>query len=364
MNVNLGFDKEHALTMRLQLTKTRYTDGKRVAAFRTELLRRVRALPGVQYVGTVSSLPMGIVMQGTEFEIEGRPETTRNKPFVDFANVSRDYLRAMGIPLVSGRYFGASDRAGAPPVALISQAIARAHWPSGDALGGRIRFDDMWFKIAGIVRDVQQYSPERGARGGTIYALNEQLPLEAQGNDMGRLIVLVIRTADEPAPVIAGVRRVVAELDKDQPVADVSTMEQVVWRTLAARRLNTLLVSLFACLAIVLAAVGIFGVTSYAVARRTKEIGIRMAVGATPRSVLLMVARETLLLAVRGAVIGIGATAAMSRLFASFLYGVKPTEPVVVAGVAIVLVATVVASAMLPARRAMRVDPIVAVREE
>jgi len=186
-------------------------------------------------------------------------------------------------------------------VALISQAVARAHWPSGAALGSRIRFDKTWFTIVGTVGDVQQYPPERGARGGTIYALNEQLPQETQGNDIGRLIVLVTRTADEPAPVIAAVRRVVAEMDKDQPVADVSTMEQLVWRTLAARRLNTLLVSVFAGLAIVLAAIGTFGVTSYAVARRTKEIGIRMAVGATPRSVLVMVARETLLLAVIGA---------------------------------------------------------------
>jgi putative ABC transport system permease protein len=364
MNVNLGFDKNHVLTMRLQLTKTRYPGARHVAAFRTELLRRVQALPGLQYVGAVSSLPMGIVMQGTEFEIEGRPETTRNKPFVDYSNVSRDYLRAMGIPLVRGRYFDAGDQAGGPPVALISEAIARAHWPSGDALGSRIRFDNTWFTIAGIVRDVQQYSPERGARGGTIYALNEQLPPETQGNDMGRLVVLVVRTAGESAPVIAAVRRVVAELDKDQPLADVSTMEQLVWRTLAPRRLNTLLVSLFAGLAVMLAAVGVFGVTSYSVARRTKEIGIRMAVGATPGSVLVMVARETLLLAVVGAVIGIGVTAATSRLLAAFLYGVKPAEPVVAVGAAMALVAIVVASAILPARRAMSVDPSVALREE
>lgn len=363
-NVDLGFRKEHALTMRLQLTKRRYPDGKRVAAFRTELLRRVQALPGVQYAGTVSSLPMGIVMQGREFEIEGRPETARDKPFVDYANVSRDYLRAMGIPLVRGRYFDAGDRPGAPPVALISESIARAHWPYGGALGSRIRFDNTWFTIAGIARDVQQYSPEHGARGGTIYALNEQLPLESQGNDMGRLMVVVTRTAGEPSPIIAAMRRAIAEMDKDQPVADICTLEQLVWRTLAARRLNTLLVGLFAGLAIVLAAVGVFGVTSYAVARRTKEIGIRMALGAAPASVLIMMAKETLLLAVIGAAIGIGVTVATSRLLSRFLYGVRPAEPVIVAGVAMLLVAIVVASGIFPARRAMRVDPIVALRED
>jgi len=363
-NVDLGFRKEHALTMRLQLTKKRYPDGTRVAAFRAELLRRVQGLPGVQYAGTVSSLPMGIVMQGTEFEIEGRPETARNKPFVDYANVSRDYLRAMGIPLVRGRYFDAGDRPGSPPVALVSDSVARAHWPDGAALGSRIRFDNTWFTITGIVKDVQQYSPEHGARGGTIYALNEQLPAETQGNVMGRLMVLVTRTASEPGSVAAAMRRAVAEIDKDQPVADVSTLKQLVWRTLAARRLNTLLLGLFAGLAIVLAAVGVFGVTSYAVARRTKEIGIRMAMGATPTSVLAMVTRETLLLAVMGAAIGIGGTAATSRLLARFLYGVKPAEPVIVTGVAMVLVAIVVVSGIFPARRAMRVDPVVALRED
>lgn len=364
MNVDLGFNKEHALTMRLQLTKSRYPDGTRVATFRTELLRRVQALPGVQYAGTASSLPMGIVMQGTKFEIEGRPETARDKPFVDYANVSGDYLRAMGIPLVRGRYFNAEDRPGAPPVALISESVARAHWPHGGALGSRVRFDNTWFTIAGIVRDVQQYSPERGARGGTIYALNEQLPLATQGKDMGRLMVLVARTAGEPAAIIAAMRQAVAGIDKDQPVADVSTVEQLVWRTLAARRLNTLLLGLFAGLAIVLAAVGVFGVTSYAVARRTREIGIRMALGAAPVSVLIMIARETLLLAVIGSVIGIGGTAATSRFLARFLYGVRPLEPVIVAGVAMMLVGVVVAAGMFPARRAMRVDPMVALRED
>jgi putative ABC transport system permease protein len=363
-NVDLGFRKEHVLTMRLQLTRSRYPDGPRVGAFRAELLRRARGLPGVQYAATVSALPMGILMQGTEFEIEGRPETSRDKPFVDYANVSTDYLRAMAIPLVRGRYFDAGDRPASTPVALISESMARAFWPSGAALGSRIRFADVWFTVAGIVRDVQQYSPEHGARGGTIYALNEQLPVETQGNDMGRLMILTMRTAADPAPIVGAMRRAVAEMDKDQPVADVSTMEQLVWRTLAARRLNTLLVGLFAGLAIVLAAVGVFGVTSYAVARRTKEIGIRMALGATPASVLGMVARETLLLAATGTAIGIGGTAATSRLLARFLFGVKPAEPVIVMGVAIALVTVVVASAVFPAQRATRVDPTVALRED
>jgi len=362
--VDLGFRKEQVLTMRLQLTKARYPGAARVAAFRAELLRRARSLPGVQYAGTVSSLPMGIIMQGTDFEIEGRPETARGKPFADFATVSGDYLRAMGIHLVRGRYFESGDAAGTPPVALISESLARQFWPGGAAVGGRMRFHDTWFTVAGIVSEVRQLSPEQGARNGTVYALNEQLPLADQGGNIGHFMVLVARTAGDSAPVAAALRAAVAAIDSGQPVADVSTMEQVVWRTEAARRLNTTLVGLFAVLAIVLAAVGIFGLTSYAVARRTKEIGIRMAVGAAPRSILSLVARETAVLALTGAAIGLAGAAAASRVLARFLFGVGAMDPKIVASAAVLLVAMVMVSAMIPARRAMRVDPIVALRQD
>jgi len=363
-SVDLGFRQEHVLTMRLDLTAKRYPGGARVAAFRTELLQRVRGVPGVQYAGTVSSLPMGIIMQATDFEIEGRPETVRDRPFADFASVSGDYLPAMGIRLVRGRYFDAGDGAGSPPVALISESLARAFWPDGAAAGGRMRFHDTWFTVAGIVNEVRQYSPEQGARGGTVYALNEQLPPAEQGSTVAHLMVLVARTAGDAAPIAAALRRAVAQIDSGQPVADVSTMEQVVWRSEAARRLNTLLVGLFAGLAIVLSAVGVFGLTSYAVSRRTKEIGIRMAVGAAPRSILVLVARETLLLAVTGTAIGLAGAAASSRVLARFLYGVGAMDPKVVAGAAAMLIGIVVASALFPARRAMRVDPVVALRQE
>jgi ABC-type antimicrobial peptide transport system permease subunit len=221
----------------------------------------------------------------------------------------------------------------------------------------------------GIAKDVRNLttggapdSSERAATG-QIYALNHQLPLSSQGAAMGRLNVLVIRTPTDAGAMSGAMRRVVAEIDKNQPVS-VATMQRVVDSRLESRRLNTLLLGLFAGLAVTLAAVGVFGVASYAVARRTKEIGIRMALGATPASVLVMVARETLLLAVVGAAIGLGGTAATSRLLARFLYGVRPVEPAIVAGVAISLVAVVVGSGLFPARRAMRVDPIVALRED
>jgi putative ABC transport system permease protein len=362
-SVDLGFRKEHVLTMRMQLTKRSYPDGQRVRAFREELLRRVHALPGVQFAGTVSSLPMGLIMQGTEFEIEGLPETEGEKPFASYANTSVDYLRAMGIPLTGGRYFATSDGPAAQPVTIVSESLARTWWPGAGALGRRIRFDGIWFTVVGVVKDVRQYSPER-ADEGHIYALNHQLPLATQGAAMGRFNVLVIRTATDAGAMARAVRRAVAEMDKDQPVAAVATMEQLVESWLESRRLNTLLLGLFAGLAVALAAVGVFGVASYAVARRTKEIGIRMALGATPVAVLAMVARETLVLAVIGAAIGLAGTAATSRLLARFLYGVTPAEPAILAGVAMALVAVVVGSGLFPARRAMLVDPMVALRED
>jgi putative ABC transport system permease protein len=369
LNVDLGFQKEHVLTARFQLSKRSYPDGQRVRAFREELLSKVEALPGVRFAGTVSSLPMGLIMQGTEFVVEGRPETEREKPFADFANTSTDYLRAMGIPLVGGRYFAESDGPAAQPVTIISESLARAWWPGSTALGRRVEFDGTWFTIIGIVRDVRQLTmagtPDSSARAvaGQIYALNHQLQLGSQGAAMGRFNVLVIRTLNDVGTMSAAVRLAIAEIDKNQPVA-MEAMERVVDSRLESRRLNTLLLVLFAALAVSLAIVGTFGVASCAVARRTKEIGIRMAVGATPTSVLVMVTRETLLLAVTGAVIGLGGAAATSRLLAGFLYGVRPLEPVIVAAVAFALVAVVVGSSLFPARRAMRVDPIVALREE
>ncbi|MDR3701055.1 MAG: ABC transporter permease [Candidatus Sulfopaludibacter sp.] len=363
LHTDLGFQKEHVLTARLQLAKRSYPDGNRVRAFREELLSRVSALPGVQYAGTVSSLPMGMIGQGTDFEIAGRPETAQQKPFATYANVSTDYLRAMRIPLVSGRYFDRADGPGAPPVTIVSESLARAWWPAGAALGKRIRFDKTWFTIAGIVKDVRQASPEH-AGAGHIYALNQQLPLASQGFAMGRFNVLVIRTASDTGAISAAVQRAVAAIDKNQPVAEITTMTHIVETRLESRRLNTLLLGMFAGLALGLAAVGAFGVASYAVARRTREIGIRMALGATPGSVMKLVVKENLLLAGAGAAIGFMGTAASSRLLARFLFGVAPAEPAILAAAALALIAVVAASGLFPARRAMRIDPIAALRVE
>ncbi|HWC99034.1 MAG TPA: ABC transporter permease [Candidatus Sulfopaludibacter sp.] len=361
--VDLGFRREHAITVRLALSKRAYPNAQRVAAFRAELLRRVQGLPGVQFAGTVSSLPMGMIGQGTSFEIEGRPETAREQPFASYANISTDYLQALGVTLVSGRYFNSSDGPEGQPVTIVSESLALEFWPNGGALGSRIRFDNTWFRIVGITKDVHQDSPERDAKG-QIYALNSQLPIATQANAMGRFNVLVIRSQVDTAAMASAIRRVVAAIDRDQPVAEITSMDQVVDARLQSRKLDTLLMAVFAGLALALAAVGVFGVVAYGVARRTKEIGIRMALGATPTSVLAMVSLETLLVAISGVAIGLAATVMTSRLLARFLFGVRPADPLVIGTVGVLLMAVVVGSGLIPARRAMRVDPMVALREE
>jgi putative ABC transport system permease protein len=360
-SVDFGFEREHVLTMKLELNRRAYSTGQRVEAFREELLRRASSVPGVIDAGTVSTLPLGHLAGRLTFEVEGRRTTA------DYAAVSTGYLRAMRIPLLKGRYFSESDRSGTAPVLVVSQSLARRCWPGADALGKRIEIDDAWSTIVGIVKDVRQEKPESEPAAG-IYVLARQLPEDKLTGVNGRYMVLVLRTlapasGSAQTAIPAAIRAAVAEMDKDQPVADVKTMEEWVQGTLVARRLNVLLLSIFAGLAVVLAAVGVFGVVSYSVARRTGEIGIRMALGARPISVLAMVARETLVLGLIGVGIGVGGTVATSRLLAGFLYGVRPADPGIVGIVAAVLVGVVVASGLVPARRAMRVDPVVALRE-
>jgi putative ABC transport system permease protein len=337
-----------------------------VEAFREELLRRVSAIPGVKFAGTNSAPPLGILSQGTDFEIEGKPRGGPKKPFAEFGNVSTGYLSAMGIPLLRGRHFLESDRPDSPPVAIISESVARRYFAGEEPLGKGLRLGRLdaspVFTIVGIVTDVRAWVEK--APVGTIYALSAQLPESEQGSRASRFVVLSVRTATDPGAIASAVRRAVAEIDKDQPVADVMTMRQAVGKALAGRTLNTLVFALFAGLALVLAAVGVIGLVAYSVAHRTNEIGIRMALGARPTAVLGMVVGEMLRPATAGVVIGIAASFAASRLLASMLYGVKPTAPHVLAAAAGCLVAAVLVATVLAARKAMRLDPVTVLRRE
>ncbi len=335
--VDFGFDRDRLLTMKVELTRGRYNTGQRVEAFREELLRQASALPGVVSAGTVSTLPLGHLAGKVNFEIEGREVSA------DYAAVSPAYLQAMRIPLLRGRYFADNDRAGTPPVLVVSQSAERRFW--GDAPGKRIEIDGISFTIVGVVKDVRQYKPEEEPRP-QIYVLTRQLPEQDQAAVNGRYMVLVLRLAGPPTPAIpAAIRAAVARMDRDLPVADVRMMDEWIARSLEGRRLNMLLLAIFAACALLLAAVGIFAVVASSVARRTSEIGIRMALGAHPLAVLTMVTRETLLLGLAGVAAGLAATLAASRLLSGFIYGVRPAEPFIVIGVAALLLIVVAAAA-------------------
>ncbi|MBS1834162.1 MAG: ABC transporter permease [Acidobacteria bacterium] len=356
-NVDLGFDPARSLTVRIPLAKARYPDASRIRAFREELLRQVYALPGVRYAGTISSLPMGIIAQGTDFTIEGRPDSATASAF--FSNVSSDYMRAMEIPLIAGRYFQQSDGPGSERVAIVSEALARRWW-TDNGLGQRIRFDNTWFTIVGVVRDVRQYTPEQPSEP-QIYALNDQLPIESQGRDMGRFNILVARGSQVQAIAI---RRIVERIDPHQPVSAVATMEQVVSSHLQTRRMNTTIATLFGVIALLLAASGIYGVVSHAVERRTREFGIRSALGATPWITLRQIGSETLVTAAVGVAIGWVGVTALSRWMASFLFGVEPLDPLILASTGLVLTAVALAATWMASRRAMYTDPMTALRTD
>jgi putative ABC transport system permease protein len=363
-NVDPGFQRENVLTMRLLVSRTRHPEGRQVEGFREELLARISALPGVLRAGTVSALPFGIISQGTNFTVAGSSEPPRTEPFATFAYVSGDYFRALGIPLLRGRYLDASDTL---PVAIVSESLARRYWPNGNALGGRIRLNATesakWFTVAGVVKDVRHFSLTKEPEP-AIYILNRQVPASRQGSALSRFIVLVVRTVGDASAIARQARAVVADIDKDQPIADMTTMEQLVAREIAGPRLNMVLVGVFASLAVLLAVIGVFGIVSYTVSRRTNEIGIRVALGAHPRDVLRMVTVEAFSLAGIGLFAGAVLVFATSRLLTRFVYAVRPGDPGIVAGAAALLAAAVVVASVAPARRAVRVDPVAALRRE
>ena len=364
--VDLGFHPDHVLSMRFDLPARRYDTGRRVDAFREELLRSVSALPGVEFAGLNSAPPMGVLSQHTDYEMEGAAAVGRQNQSASFANVSPDYLRAMGIPVLRGRNFAPADGRGSTRVAVVSQAVARASAAGQEILGRRIwlgRDIAEWFTVIGVAGDVRENGPDRPPEG-AIYALNSQLPPAEQGNAAARTIVLVARTAGDPGGLVNAIRAAAARIDKDQPIADLLTMRQLVDKHLATRRWNAILIGLFAFLAVVLAIVGVFGLVSYSVSTRTNEIGIRMALGAGRSTILAMIVRDTLAFGAVGILAGLAGAVGSSHLLASMLYGVAPRAPHILFASAAFLGAATIWAAIIAGRRAIVLDPVGALRHE
>jgi putative ABC transport system permease protein len=365
----LGYDPKNLLTAQVRLPAYRYNKSFQFREFFKRLSEQVSTLPGVDSAGMVNFLPLSGWTAFFEFDIEGRPPRRKGEEFTaETRAIDANYLRTMGIPLLSGRGFMPADDEQASGVALINEALRRRYWPNEDPIGQHIRFlpeaknayepelRDSWLTIVGVVGDTKESQFEE-KKTGMLYVPYLQNPAP--------IMFLVLRTPSDPVSSAAAVRHAVELVDKDQPVAEVKTMEEIVETMASRERLNVALVMLFAFLATALAAIGIYGVMSYTVAQQTHDIGIRMALGAQPRDVLRLVVRQGMRLAVFG--IGLGLIIGLGverRVLASFLYGVTAADPLTLAGTILVLAVVALAACYIPARRATRVDPLVALRHE
>lgn len=367
--VDPGFEVSNLLTFDVSLPASDYPDAASTRRFFDELRRELAVLPGVRSVGATRNLPLATDVGDWGVRIRGRgPDGLGEEgPGPDWIIVGEGYFETMGIPVVSGRAFQPPDVPGAQQAVVISRAFADRHWPDGDAMGAQLRMttdlDTLWRTVVGIVGDVRQTSLDAEPRP-TMYLPHSQFPNTDPDQRFG-FMTLVLRTgAGRPEGYAPAVRSIVGELDPAIPVADVRTMAEVTRGATAEQSFQGLVLGVFAGMGLVLVLVGVYGVTSYLVARRTRELGIRLALGATPGGVRGLVLREGLAMTAVGLVLGVGAALALSRLLESLLYGVDARDPLTFVLVPALLAATAVLSAGIPARRAARVDPVETLRHE
>ncbi len=356
---NPGFTPQGVLSLRLSLPMTRYATPESVYNFYKQLDEKVKALPGVQFVGTNYSLPLSSTSAAWgPITIEGYvPKAASELIISNERFIGPDYLRAMGIPLVKGRQFDERDIKGAPEVCFVNEALAARFWPNEEALGKRIQRLDKgpWRTVVGVVRDERGIALEKEPPLSVYYPI-EQLTIRTR--------FFVARTAADPMQTTQAITKVVQSLDPELPVYDVSTMEERLQNSLSQRRFAMLLLGVFALVALVLAAIGIYGVMSYWVSQRTHEIGIRMALGAAPRNILQLVIRQSLLLVSIGIGIGLMGAVALTRVMASLLFGVSATDGLTFMLISLLLGGIALLASYLPARRATKVDPMIALRAE
>jgi len=360
--VDPGFDPKNALVAAIDLPGSKYPDNQQRLAFYNQLIQQLSALPGVQAVGATQSLPLGgDYVLG--FVIQGRPPAAPGQDrSTNYYSVTTDYFKAAGMTLLRGRLFTERDTLGATNVAIINEAMAKRYFPNEDPIGQRIHVTqgpETFREIVGIVSDTKQYGLDQDTPVQT-YTPYLQMPFS---NSM----VVVVRTAGDPLSLSAAVRSQVLSIDKQQPVASIRALEQILYNSLANQRFSMLLFGVFAAVAMVLAAVGIYGVMAYAVTQRTHEIGIRMALGASQSKVLKLVIKQGMLLVLIGVTLGLAAAFTLSILLTSFstlLYGIKPTDPTTYAGISLLLASVALAACYIPARRATKVDPMIALRYE
>ncbi|HKP84832.1 MAG TPA: FtsX-like permease family protein, partial [Blastocatellia bacterium] len=342
---------------------SKYKEPRAQAAFFQQALERIKGLPGVESVGAINDLPLGGDRDSSPFLVEGRPAPSPGQqPNIEWRLVNDDYFKAMSVPLLRGRAFTEEDNSDAPPVVIINEAAARRFFPDEDPIGKRVILNlvisnptPVPREIVGVAGDVRDLGLDAEPKP-EVYAPYLQETVS--------YLALMVKANSDPAGLAAAVRGQVLAVDKDQPVSGIQSMEQVVKESVAGRRFNMMLFAIFAAVALVLAAVGIYGVMSYSVTQRTHEIGIRMALGASSGDVLGLVVGQGMAMALVGVGIGLTVAVILTRVMASLLFGVSATDPATFAAISLLLVIVAFVACYVPARRAMKVDPIVALRYE
>jgi predicted permease len=373
--VNPGFNPHNVISMIVSVSGSKEEDPGRRELFYRQLLERVRSLPGVQAAGAINHLPLAGDLWGWHFAIEGRPKPRPGEePGAVYRMVTPGYFSAMRLPLVRGRDLTEADNVTAPGVVIVNEQAARQYWPAEDPIGKRVCFDDdttnptAWLTIIGIAKDAKQDNwTDKATPEAYLAAFQNHDYLGDSGTEASKhmnYITLVARTALDPALAASAMKEAARSFDRNLAITQVVTMDGVVAEANSQPRFEMLLLTIFAAVALVLAVVGIYGVISYSASRRTHEIGVRMSLGATRGDVLFLVVRQAVWLAVAGSVAGIAGALLLSRLMAKLLYGVQPTDPATFVVVAIGLGLVAMLACYIPARRAMRIDPIAALRYE
>ncbi|HSB11414.1 MAG TPA: ABC transporter permease [Blastocatellia bacterium] len=359
--VSPGFNPSNVLTMQLSLPESKYGERAQIASFFEQVVERVQSLPGVASAGVGNNIPMGNDGWNASFAIEGlQLAPGEPSPHGDPHMVSPDYFKAMGIALLRGRYFTEADSKDSLQVAIIDETLADQYWPDQDPIGKRIGFGGtrdqrIWHEIVGVVGHVKQYGLD-GKTKVQYYFPQSQSPQ--------RNMYLIVRTTGEQRSIVSSIRGAIDSIDKDQPIYRLMKMDDIVANSALQRRVSMFLLGIFAAVALVLAAVGIYGVMAYTVTQRTHEIGIRMALGAQPKDVLALVVRRGMLMTLIGVGLGLAGAFAVTKVMASLLFGVGAHDPLTFVGISVLLGAVALIASLVPARRATRVDPMIALRYE
>jgi putative ABC transport system permease protein len=366
--VNPGFDSDNVLTMTAMVSRAKFPTPDQQIHFFEQVLQRVRTLPGVESAGVVDDIPLDNGGSHQPIAIEGRPTLPMSEqPEVDVRLISSGYMRAMRIPILRGRDIRDADLAGRPAVVLISESMARQFWPGEDALGKRLTltfFPDAVREVVGIVGDVKLDGLDQTRPSAALYFPLDQVSAPSNGGWNSFPMTLVVRSASGPTGLASAVSNAVHEVDREMPLRDILTMDELVANSLTQQRFNMLLLGAFAGLALLLAGVGIYSVLSYSVRRSVREIGIRMALGAQLSDVLRRVVLEGMKPTLLGVAIGAGGALALGRVLSGMIYGVKATDPVTFLAVAVLLAVIALLASLIPAYRATKVDPMVALRYE